>query len=240
MAVSVESSTTTTPATLSGNVFAALKEEILNGTLRPGRKLQQTELAERFGISRMPVRDALRELEAEGLVTIQPGRAATVAELDLEEFEEVYRIREVLEELAGRLSAPRLSHANLAALEDLVAMMEQASRRGHLGAWLKLDKEFHNLSYQACRSPRLLRLISGFWNSTHLYRRAYCSLPGRIERAENLHRRLMAALKQRDGELVGRLIVEHVQESMRSILEVQPRHDAWLSGQSSVRSQSIS
>jgi len=213
--------------TLSEAVVAQLKEEILNGTLRPGRKLQQTELAERFGISRMPVRDALKELEAEGLVTITAGRAATVAKLDLAEFEEVYQIREVLEELAGRLSAPSLSDEDLRQLSDLVERMEAASAAGDLRAWLKLDKEFHNRSYVACERPRLLKLIVSFWNSTHHYRRAYCSLPGKIDRAEDLHRRLFAALGDRDGQLVGSLISEHVQESLRSILQVQPRDDHW-------------
>ena len=215
------------PTTLSEAVVAQLKEEILNGTLRPGRKLQQTELAERFGISRMPVRDALKELEAEGLVTITAGRAATVAKLDLAEFEEVYQIREVLEELAGRLSAPSLSDEDLGQMSDLVKRMEAASTAGDLRGWLKLDKELHNRSYAACERPRLLKLIVSFWNSTHQYRRAYCSLPGKIDRAEDLHRRLLAALRDRDGELVGRLISEHVQESLRSILQVQPKDDRW-------------
>lgn len=209
--------------TLCDAVFIKLRDEILSGALKPGQRLQQVELANRFGISRMPVRDALRKLEAEGLVTVYPGRGASVSVLDLEELQEVYRIREVLEDLATRMATPNITDEEIAALSRLEQEMEQASQRGDVGLWLLLDLKFHNSAYQPCKSPRLLKMIASFWNTTQRFRRVYVMVPGRIAHAEATHRRMLAALRARDVEEACRLIREHIRESVRGVLESQPR-----------------
>ena len=204
-------------------IFRGVKAEILAGKLKPGQKLRQEELARRYGISRTPVRDALKKLEAEGLVTFQSNRYATLPQLDLGEFKEVYSIRGVLEPLAARLAAPRLTEKNLEHLTDLVKRMEEASRLDELGNWLILDYEFHHSLFKPSDSPRLLKLISSFWNSSHHFRRAYCKLPGRIQKAEKMHCRLLAAAEARDEEMLALLTRTHIQDSLNGILEVQPR-----------------
>ena len=226
--------------TLSDTIDTTLEGEILGGILKPGQKLRQTDLALRFGVSRMPVRDALMKLEAQGLVTMRPGRVTQVSELDLEEFEEIYGIREVLEELAARLAAPNIEDEDIVLLTDFVEQMEQASRSGDLGLWLRSDFEFHNRCYELCDSPRLQELIAGFWRSTHHYRRAYCMLPGRMDSAEDAHRGMLAALSARDSEMCARLARDHVRESVRSILEVQPRDFTHLAGKSVSKKAGIS
>jgi DNA-binding GntR family transcriptional regulator len=201
---------------LSEALFIKLKKEILDAKLKPGQRLSQTEISNRYGVSRAPVRDALRKLESEGLVIIERGRAIVLS-LDLDGFEERYRIRMVLEDMAARMTAPKINDEGLRALTDIVKNMEQASQEGDLEKWLFLDYKFHNDSYTFAESPTLLKIISELWNSTHYTRRIYCSLPSRIAKAEKTHRAMLEALAAKDGILYGRLIKQHISESLNYV-----------------------
>ena len=216
---------------LGDSIFIKLKEEILNGTLKPGQRLQQVELSQKYSVSRAPIRDALRKLEAEGLVTVNR-KGAEVSSIDLDELRELYQIREVLEDLAACRAFPVISDEDLMALTDLVKKMEKTSREGNLSSWLKLDFMFHNDSYKPCNSPNLLKMIIMLWNSTHQFRRTYCRLAGRIERAEKTHRSQLAALAARDGELYRSLIKKHLNETVGEI-------EKMVSTRSSVSSESL-
>ena len=145
--------------TLGDSLVSRLRQEILGGQIPPGTQLPQNELAERFGISRMPVRDALRELGNEGLVSLRPGRVAEVASLKPDELQEAYEIREVLEELAAQKSISHLIKEDLQSLADLIHMMEEASQAGDVPMWLHLDHQFHTLAYSRCGRPRLMEMI---------------------------------------------------------------------------------
>jgi len=204
---------------LGDSIFIKLKEGILNGTLKPGQRLQQVELSQRYGVSRAPVRDALRKLEAVGLVTVNR-KGAEVSSIDLDELHELYQIREVLEDLAAYKALSVISDEDLMALTDLEKKMEKASREGDLSSWLKFDFRFHNDSYKPCNSPNLLKMIIELWNSTHQIRRTYCILPGKIERAEKTHRAQLAALAARDGELYRSLIKKHLNETVEEVENV--------------------
>ena len=204
---------------LGDSIFIKLKEEILNGTLKPGQRLQQVELSQKYGVSRAPVRDALKKLEAEGLVT-EKRKGVEVSSIDLDELHELYQIREVLEDLAAYKAFPAVSDENLMALTNLEKKMEKASREGDLLSWLKFDFRFHNDAYKPCNSPSLLKMIIGLWNSTTHFRRTYCRLPGRIERSEKHHRSQLAALAARDGELYRSLIKKHLNETVDEIVKM--------------------
>lgn len=205
--------------TLCDALLLKLREEILDGTLKPGQRLEQTELANRFGISRMPVRDALRRLEAEGLVAIDARRGAVVCAIDLEEMEEVYEIREVLESLALRLAGPNLTDKDAVALARLEEQIEAASRQGDTALWRQLDASFHHLIFHRCNRPRLLKLINSYWNTTHHFRRAYVAVAGATARGEAMHRQMIEAVRARDAQLLGSLGAQHTRESVRSIVE---------------------
>ena len=212
-------------------IFTKLKEEILSGTLKPGQRLQQVELSQRYGVSRAPVRDALRKLEAEGLVA-EKRKGVEVSSIDLDELHELYQIREALEDLAAYKALPVISDEGLMALTDLEKKMEKASREGDLSSWLKFDFRFHNDSYKPCNSPTLLKMISGLWNSTHQFRRTYCMLPGKIKRAEKTHRSQLAALAARDSELYRSLIKKHLKETVDEVEKI-------VSTRSSVSAESL-
>ncbi|MDQ2654587.1 MAG: GntR family transcriptional regulator [Chloroflexota bacterium] len=147
-----------------------LRAAILDGRLRPGTRLRQEAIARELGASRIPVREALRALENEGLVNLTPRSGARVARLDYAEHAELYRIREELEPLALAESTPHLSDEALAHLRTLKLQIETSRDPG---VWLILDRQFHLASYAAASMPRLLKMIEGFWNTTQQYRRVY-------------------------------------------------------------------
>lgn len=203
-------------------VFKKLKKEILNGTLRPGERLQQTELAKRFGISRMPVRDALKKLESEGLVTVFPERGAEVSMLDLAGLQEACRIAEVLEVLAGGLAIRNVTEKDVEGLGRVIEEMERALSEGDLATWFELDLEFHRRTLAPCESPRLLKMITGLWYAMYHFRRGYYTLPGKAQKAGETHRRMLSAIAARDSEQFAQLIRQHMLESLPNILEIRP------------------
>lgn len=161
------SATETGPA--SSRIVAGLRQQILLGELAPGSRIRQEELAAQFGASRLPVRDALRQLEAEGLVRLVANTGAWVQRLSLAECTEVYLVRERLEPLLLRLSAPGLGAAELDRLGELADAMQSAD----LETFLRLDREFHLLTYSAADTHMLHDTVLRLWNSTQHYRRAF-------------------------------------------------------------------
>jgi len=176
-----------------------VRDAILDGRLPPGTRVRQEALARRFGVSRIPVREALRLLESQGLVTLVPHSGARVARLDLAEHLELYRIREALEPLAAAASAPLLSDDQIAELQRLVD--EIADAADDELRWLELDRQFHLGSYAAAQMPRLLGMIDDLWSTTQHYRRAYRStLTGDDFAFVDLdHRYILDAFERRDA-----------------------------------------
>jgi DNA-binding GntR family transcriptional regulator len=180
-------------------IVRRLREAILDGRLPPGLRVGQEALARQLGVSRIPVREALRQLEIEGLVTLRPHSGATVASMDWSEHVELYRIREALEPLVIAESTPLLTDAQLEHLDELVAQIERATDDLH--AWLEHDRSFHLASYAAAPRPRMLHMIDEFWNSSQQYRRAHVTtIPAEELRLVNdEHRVILEALHRRDA-----------------------------------------
>jgi DNA-binding GntR family transcriptional regulator len=197
--------------TIPDVVLDRLRQEILSGVLKPEQKLDQIDLAERLGVSRLPVREALLRLEAEGLVTIHPHRGAYVAHPTLEELEEVYSIRLLLEGWAARLAAQNLSDEDMSYLEELNQRWEEATGAGDFTAMLMIDREFHTVILQAARRPRLIELIDSLWNQTQQYRRVLLSAPSRWPLYKGCHHELLAAGRHRDGQAMESAMKAHIQ-----------------------------
>ncbi len=181
-----------------------LRDAILEGRLRGGARIRQEAVARELGTSRIPVREALRQLENEGLVHLVPRSGARVARLDFEESAEVYRIREELEPLAIAQSAPGLTDAQIDHLRELMLQIE---RSDDPAIWLLCDRRFHLASYAAAPMPRLLKMIENFWNSTQQYRRVYYGMVASARQSAPTsdlpmthtdHRLLFDALERRD------------------------------------------
>jgi DNA-binding GntR family transcriptional regulator len=160
-------------AVASGRIAGALREEILGGRYLPGERIRQEDIAARYGASRIPVREALAMLTAEGLVTLVANAGAWVTRLSAAECAEVYLIRERLEPLLLRMSLPLLDEAAIDRMGELATEMEEAAGGGNsdVDAFLRADREFHLASYRAADAGETGRIIHRMWNVTQHYRR---------------------------------------------------------------------
>jgi GntR family transcriptional regulator, rspAB operon transcriptional repressor len=149
---------------LTAVVARALRQDILDGVMPPGTRITQDSIAAKYGTSRSPVREALRELAAEGLVTIVPDVGARVAPLDVEEVVEAYLMREALEPIAIARSAVRSTIENRARMRDALHRSDECARKGDMEGYLEADREFHQLSFAEAGMPRVVRAIHGLWN----------------------------------------------------------------------------
>jgi len=203
-------------APLGDQVTARIRELILNGKLEPGERIRQEALANSFGTSRIPVRDALRQLESEGLVLLIPNRTARVAKLDVAECSEIYRIRELIEPLALAEAVPRMSEEDV---RDLELAREEIERTEDCDVFLKLDREFHLSSYRAAPMPRLKELVERFWNTTQPYRRAYTKLvwEGGNWAINAEHRLLTDAIKRRAVGDAGEILMLHIRRTRQEL-----------------------
>jgi len=207
-------------AVSSQRIAAALREAILGGEFAPGERLLQDVIADRFGASRIPVREAFRILETEGLMEVSPNKGARVPALDLYEVHTYYRMRERLEPLTLTESLPHLTEAQIDAMEQI---QEEIEADDDVGRFLVLDRDFHMTSYAACPSEQLLSATVRLWNSTQHYRRAFMLLAGNdrasIVNAE--HRLLLDAIRRRDAEDAERFLEGHIRRT-RVALQAHP------------------
>jgi len=193
----------------------SLRADILAGEYAPGQRIRQEVLAARYGASRLPVRDALRALEAEGLVILVPNSGAWVAKLSVDECQEVYRVRERVEPLLLRMSIPHLDEEARRRLAELVTTMREAP---HLEDFLALDREFHMLSYSGARTTMLVELVERLWNTTQHYRRAFALLGGGVSRGIHLeHEMLLLQIERGDRDGAERVLRGHIRATRREL-----------------------
>ena len=207
-------------ATSTVRVHAELRQAILDGVLAPGERLRAEALAERFGTSRTPVREALQRLEREGLVELPPNRGAIVSAFDAEDVLDLYEIRAVLEAHAARRAATRIRPEQVAALRDNCAQAEELGDdvRGLMG----LNEAFHRLVVEAAASPHLAASMHGVEGIPRAFRSAFWADAG--QRAQSLfcHRELVGALAAGDAELAGAVMRMHILGARRFLLEGRP------------------
>lgn len=196
----------------STRVAAYLRQQILGGGLRPGDRIRQEEVAERLGASRVPVREALRILEAEGLTEHEAHKGARVPRLSQHEVDMVYQMRERLEPLALIESLDHLSDDDVARAEQL---QEQIEANEDLDRFLELDREFHLLTYTGCTLDPLMNMVTRLWNSTQHYRRAFVALsgPGRMWVVNAEHRLILDAVERRDRVDAERYLSGHIRRT---------------------------
>jgi DNA-binding GntR family transcriptional regulator len=189
-----------------------LRAAILRGAYPPGTRLRQEELATQYGASRVPIREALRMLEAEGLITTVANAGAWIASLSLEECAELYQVRERIEPLLLRYSLPHLTPAEVDRLGDLA---EEMRNTRDVERFLVLDREFHLGSYRGAETAFLGPTIARLWNNTQHYRRAFTLLldveSNRIVHDE--HHMLVAAIRENDPDEAERVLFGHIRRT---------------------------
>ncbi|MHA7276731.1 GntR family transcriptional regulator [Arthrobacter sp. Hz1] len=212
------------PTTAPAFVLAQLRRAIIAGELLPGQPLRQDALAERFGVSRVPLREAFKVLEGEGQVVYAPHRGYKVATLSLTDLLEVYRIREILEAEAVRVAIRRSDEDIVGKLRTAAQDVETASASGDLLTMTEANRRFHFLMVTEARMPRLEKLIQVLWDATETYRFVYYGDEANRHRVEDEHRRIIDAFADRDIDRVIILLNEHrnhAVEALRTFLDAR-------------------
>ena len=210
--------TNETQLAVSEQVAVHLRSRILTGEMTPGQRLLQEDLAEEFGTSRLPVREALRMLAAEGLVELESNKGARVPVLDQAELSIVYKMRERLEPLALAESVPHLGEHVIEQLRLLQARIAEDTDLSH---FLALDREFHMLTYSGCASENLLATVERFWNSTQHYRRTFMEVsgPGRRWVVNSEHDFIIDAIERRDADDAERYLAGHIRRTRMELMK---------------------
>ncbi len=204
------------PQTVAEQVADVLREAIAGGALPAGAVLRQDELAERFGFSRMPIRDALRQLENEGLVTSHPTRGAFVARMDVTEIREIYAVRELMEVEALRLAYPNFTEAQLG---QAGSVLDQIDAEPNVGRWGLLNRQFHLALYRPCGNARLISLIEAQHNAADRYVRILLSILDYRARSQVEHRALLAACQSGNVEEGVDLLRRHLREGSETLVQ---------------------
>jgi DNA-binding GntR family transcriptional regulator len=198
---------------LSEKIASEIRSAVLSGEMRPGMRIRQELLAAHFGASRIPVREALKQLENEGLVVLAPNRGAWIADVNSEESIEVYKIREAVEPLAIFESVPSLTDSDIDSLDTTVRDLESVTT---LEDYIQLDREFHLRTYSRARMPQLLAMIERFWNSTQHFRRQFVKetfAKDGLPFSDPQHLLLMDAIRGRDAEAAQVLVRLHIRRT---------------------------
>jgi len=200
-------------------VYEELKRRIVDGRLRPGEPLVTTHIAREFGVSHIPVREAINRLRSEQLVWSNPHSHAVVSSLSKKDLIDVYEIRIALESLAVRLAAERMSAEVLQRLGRLVDEMERAAEADDKDRYNELNREFHLVMYSACQNPRLQELITDFGRNMDRFGPFSLATKRSVKESLREHRALLEALRRRDGIRAERLMAMHKRGSARALLE---------------------
>jgi DNA-binding GntR family transcriptional regulator len=203
--------------TLRERVYHHLRDEILTGRVVPGTLLQEVPLAESLGVSRGPLREALSDLAAEGLVTITPRRGAVVTQLTKGEFLEAYQVREVLETLGARLAVPAITDGELARMDGAIARMGEAAERRDVDLFFDANNAFHGVLMAASRNRKLVEIHERLITQMGPYRRPSARLRGNLEGSIAEHRAILEAVRARDAERATALVLQHVQLPQRRL-----------------------
>lgn len=202
---------------LSGRVFHRLREDILSGKYRANEELKEKTVGDDLGVSRTPVREALRQLELEGLVKIIPNKGAIVEGISVADIKDIYAIRAHLEGLCARWAAVRITEQQLAALEENVFLVEFHEAKGNYAQMLELDNRFHDLLYEASGSRMLSQELVNLHHYVERVRKITLSMPERVIKSNNEHRQIVEALKEHDEDRAEKLANQHIRNAMANM-----------------------
>jgi DNA-binding GntR family transcriptional regulator len=214
---------------LTSAVADKLRDQIIRGEIPEGAQLRQDAIANQYQVSRIPVREALRQLDAEGLIAIVPNRGAVVPALSPDDVEELFSIRALLEPEVLKLSIPHLTEEDFSEADGVLqTYINELRRDDHVSAWGRLNWQFHSILYSRANQPRFMAIIRNVNNNGERYTRLQLYLTHGMRRANEEHHQILEFCRQRDVLQACKLLREHIQyagESLKQALE-QKRSDA--------------
>ena len=202
---------------LEEQVFDTLENEILQGILPKGKTVTENEISSRLGVSRTPVRGALRRLAEEGLIEIAPNKRATIIGVSIEDLIDAYSIRMRLEGLSSRLAAERMSAEDKKRLTEFVELSEYYLSRKDTEHLKELDTEFHRMIYRASDNRMLCRVLSELHRNVTRYRKLSLGTPGRLESSVGEHREILNAILASDAALADELTSRHIERALENL-----------------------
>ncbi|MFZ4662382.1 MAG: GntR family transcriptional regulator [Caldilineaceae bacterium] len=199
------------------SIANALRSDILQGIYKSNAPLRQDEIAARFGVSKIPVREALQQLKVEGLVTFFPNRGAVVSSLSSAEVDEIYAMRIALETLALQRAIPHLTIADLTRAE---ALLDQLDQEEQVARWSELNWEFHALLYRPANLPRVMNWVSTLHINVARYMTLYLAGMAYQAASQAEHRAILAACRQGKIELACEQLRQHLQAAASQLVQV--------------------
>lgn len=199
-------------------VFNAIEDAILNGEYKEGESLNELKLSSELGVSRTPVREALMQLELEGLVNNIPNKGAVVVGVSEKDIEDVYAIRMSIEGLAAKLCAEKITDDELKALEKIVDLQEFYLIKNNTEQIWKLDGDFHKIIYESSRSRPLRYMLSNFHNYIKSARDISIQTAGRAEKTVAEHKAILEAIRSKNGPLAESLTAEHIRNAKNNLI----------------------
>ncbi|KAI4452453.1 HTH-type transcriptional repressor RspR [Eubacterium plexicaudatum ASF492] len=205
-------------------VFQTLREAILKGDLRPGERLMELQLAAKLGVSRTPIREAIRMLEQEGLAVTIPRKGAEVARMTEKNMEDVLQIREALDDLAVQVACDKMTEQQLKNLTLAMKNFENAIQTGNLSKIVAYDVEFHDIIYESTDNPKLVTLLSNLREQIYRYRVEYLKGKENYPMLIKEHETILEALREKNKERVVEAMHSHIRnqaETVKNIIREQ-------------------
>lgn len=199
-------------------VFKTLRQAILKGELEPGERLMEIQLAERLGVSRTPIREAIRKLELEGLVLMIPRKGAEVAKISEKSLRDVLEVRRSLEELAAELACQRMDAEALKDLEDAQKAFIQAVESGETMTMAEADEHFHDVIYMGTGNTRLVQILNNLREQMYRYRLEYLKDTHSHEKLDGEHQAIFENIRNGDKEAVCTMVGQHIDNQKEAIL----------------------
>lgn len=205
-----------------------IRDAIVSGVLEPGERLMELQLAEEMGVSRTPLREAMRKLELEGYIVMMPRRGTFVANMSIRDINEIFEIRNSLESLSSGLAAERITQEELERLQRLMLKISGHVKAGDMEKIVATDIEFHDVLYKAARNSRLMGIISNLRDQLTRFRTLSMSFPGRLEATMEEHRNMVEAIAQGDvaaAQRAAELHMEHSEQVLMQAMAERDRHE---------------
>lgn len=199
-------------------IYKSLKSDIIKARLKPGQKLVVSKLSEQFGVSIIPVREAINQLNAEGFVDRIPHTGIYVKEIDIDYLKQVYPIRGLLEGYATSTAMPFLSAKDLDKLKKIVNRLDTLIGNKNFNSITELNYDFHMTIYRPCANGQLLKMIDDLIDSTNRVRIIYDLIPERAAVSNQEHKKILAALLKNQSQKAAQLVNEHIQETLHFMI----------------------
>lgn len=210
----------TSAGSLSVKVFEVLEREILNGTYSPGDQLVESKISSELGVSRTPVREALKQLELDSLVTTIPNKGTFVVGISTDDIKDIYTIRIAIEGISAMWAAERIGEEQIKELENLVELQEFYSAKNEILQIVQLDTKFHEIIYDVSGSRTLRDTLKSFHMHVKRARETSFLSAGRTKTAVEEHREIFEAIASRNGELAKAIMEKHITNARDNILHI--------------------